>query len=128
MGNDLTNLAELVAIGSTIRDAAEQIGITETKGYNLSRKPEFKAEVARIRTEKTEGLSALALGGAEDALVQLRAIATTAERDSDRIAACRVLLDKAVAFAEMTEFRRRLDELERNADEASRQAGELASV
>lgn len=123
--DELDNLAELVAVGSTIRDAAEQLGISEATAYRTSRTAEFKVRVAAIRTEKTEGLASQALGGAEDALIQLRAIATTAEKDSDRIAACKVLLDKAISLAEMTEFRRRLDELER-ADEEARQAREPA--
>lgn len=114
--DDLENLAQLVAVGSTVRDAAEQLGISERHAYGASAKPEFKARVAAIRTEKTEGLSGQCLGGAEDAIRELRVVATTAEKDSDRIAACRVLLDKAIALAEMTELRRRLDELERRAD------------
>ena len=119
--DELDNLAELVAVGNTIRDAAEQLGISEATAYRTSRTAEFKARVAAIRTEKTEGLSGQALGGAEDAIRELRVLASTAERDSDRIAACKVLLDKAISLAEMTEFRRRLNELER-ANEEARQA------
>lgn len=111
--DDFENLAQLVALGSTVREAAEQIGISESVAYRYSATAEFKARVAVIRTEKTEGLSGQALGGAEEALIQLRAIASTAEKDSDRIAACKILLDKAISLAEMTELRRRLDEIER---------------
>lgn len=117
MADDRRNLAELVAIGATIRDAAEQLGLAERTAYGISGVPEFKALVYAIRTEKTEGLSAQALGAGEEAILMLRAMATTAEKDSDKIAACKAILTQVLPLAENTELRRRLDDLERGAAE-----------
>lgn len=121
MASDLENLAQLVAVGHTIKDAAEGIGIPEQAAYKLSRLDEFKRRVSGIRTERTEGLAAQALGASEDAILMLRTLATTAEKDSDRIAACKAILAQVLPLAESTELRRRLDDLERGATE---EAGE----
>lgn len=124
MAADRENLAELVALGSTIRDAAETLGIPEQAAYKITSKPDFKPLVYSIRTERTEGLSAQALGAAEESITQLRAIASAAEKDSDRIAACKAILAQVLPLAENTELRRRLDEIERGAAEADREARE----
>lgn len=119
---DFENLAQLVAVGKTRREAAEELGIAESTAYRETAKPEFKARVYAIRTEKTEHLSAQALGAGEEAVLQLRAIASTAEKDSDRIAACKVILSQVLPLAENTELRRRLDDLERAAVEKAGEA------
>ena len=122
MDGDLENIAQLVAIGRTIRDAAEEIGIPEHAAYKLSRKDEFRTRVSAIRTERTEALSAQALGASEDAIRELQTLATTAEKDSDRIAACKAILAQVLPLAENTELRRRLDDLERGAAEEAGEA------
>lgn len=122
MANDAENLAQLVAVGSSIRDACHSLGITENVGYKITGKREFKQRVAEIRTEKTEGLSALALGAAEDAIRELRVLATTTEKAADRVAACRAILAQVLPLAENTELRRRLDDIERGAAEEAGEA------
>jgi hypothetical protein len=124
MASDSENLAELVALGSSIKDAAEALGIPESAAYQISRHTEFKAEVYKIRTEKTEALSALALGAAAEALACLRLLARSSERDSDRIAACKAILAQVLPLAETAELRRRLDELEKLAAEEGEAAFE----
>ena len=123
MANDLANLAELVAVGRTVRNAAEEIGLAEQAAYKISAKPEFKAKVYAIRTEKTEGLSALALGAAEDAIRELQVLATSAAKEADRISACDKIIKQVLPLAENTELRRRLDDLERRAAEAAEETG-----
>lgn len=119
MADDAENLAQLVAVGSSIRDACSSLGISENVGYKITGKREFKQRVAEIRTEKTEGLSALALGAAEDAIRELRVLATTTEKAADRVAACRAILAQVLPLAENTELRRRLDDIERGVAEAT---------
>lgn len=115
--DDRCNLAELVALGMTIRGAAEKLGIPANAAYKITSKNDFKPLVYSIRTDKTEGLAAMALGASEDAILMLRALATTADKDSDRIAACKAILAQVLPLAESTELRRRLDDLERGAAE-----------
>lgn len=117
--DDFTNLVVLVALGSTICDAAGELGIPTSTAYKISRQDEFKPAVYRIRTERTEGLAAKALAAAEEAIITLRAIAGTAEKDSDRVAACNAILKQVLVLAENTELRRRLDNLEQRATETT---------
>lgn len=119
---ELENLAALVAVGQSIRDAASEIGLTHDQAYKITCTAEFKARVHSLRTEKTESLAGMALGAAEDAIRELRVLATTAEKDSDRISACKAILDKVLPLAENAELRRRLDDLERAASEADQEA------
>lgn len=125
--DEFENLAALVAVGKTVREACESLGLSESKAYRCTAKPEFKARVHVIRTEKTEGLSALALDAAEDAIRELRVLATTAEKDADRISACDKIIKQVLPLAENTELRRRLDDLERRAAEADSEAGAISA-
>lgn len=122
MADEAENLAQLVALGSSIRDGCQALGITENVGYKISGKRDFKQRVSEIRTEKTEGLAAQALGAAEDAIRELRTLATTAEKDADRVSACRVILSQVLPLAENTELRRRLNDIERGVAEAAGKA------
>ncbi len=115
---DLSNVAELAALGWSIRDACEELGLsydTVCKQTGRKANPEFQRMVSQIRTERTEALAGKALKAAELAVVQLDAIAQTAEKDSDRVSACGKILDKVLTFAENSELRRRIDELEQAA-------------
>ncbi len=123
---DLANLAELVSVGYAIRDAAADIGLSENAAYKISATTEFKAKVHTLRTEKTEAIAAQGLGAASDAIRELQVLATTAEKDSDRIAACKAILSQILPLAEQTEIRRRLDDIERIAEE-NREAREEPS-
>lgn len=116
---DLANLAELVAVGHSIRDAAGELGISESLAYKVSATAEFKAKVHCLRTEKTEHISASALGAAEVAMRTLRELAQSAEKDSDRIKASVEILRTVVQFAEYAELRHRIDKLERASQESS---------
>lgn len=118
--DDFANLAVLVALGHTICDAASELGIPASSAYKISRQDTFRSEVYRIRTERTEGLAAKALAAAEEAITSLRAIASTSEKDSDRVAACNAILKQVLVLAENTELRRRLDEIEQHAAETTR--------
>ena len=54
IGRDSGNLERLaiaVASGSTVRDAAADIGVSERVAYGISPTDEFKKRVAEIRTE-----------------------------------------------------------------------------
>ena len=44
-------LAASVAAGSSIRDAAQAAGCSESNAYTISRTPEFKTQVAAIRND-----------------------------------------------------------------------------
>ena len=113
--NDLENLADLVASGSTIRDAAESIGIPVNAAYKITRTDLFRRRVSEIKSERTEAIAAQSLDAAIDAIRELRTLATTAEKDSDRIAACKTILSQVMPFAEHSELRRRIDDIEQRA-------------
>jgi hypothetical protein len=117
--DDFTNLATLVALGKTIKAASEDLGVSLDRAYHLSRQDDFKPTVYRVRTERTEALAAQALAAAEEAIITLRAIAGTAEKDSDRIAAANAILKQVLPLAENTELRRRLDAVEQRTTETT---------
>lgn len=117
---DSENLAQLVSVGHKIREAAEAIGVPEHAAYKLSCKPEFKRRVSEIRTERTEGLSAQALGAAELGFnVALSVMQDDSQKASDRLAAVKLVFSQVLPLAENTELRRRLDDLERGAAETA---------
>lgn len=113
--NDLENLAELVASGSTIRDAAESIGIPVHAAYKITCTDLFRQRVRETKSERTELIAAQALDAAIDSIRELRTLATTAEKDSDRIAACKTILSQVMPLAEHSELRRRIDDIEQRA-------------
>ena len=113
----LERLAQLVAVGYSVADACKECNISESIAYKNSAKAEVKARVYVIRTNKMEDLSAKALGAATTAVATLKELATSSEKDSDRIAACKAILDKVMPFAELAELRRRLDQLEQRASQ-----------
>ena len=112
-------LAVAVAQGMTVKAAAEEIGCSADYAYELSRKKEFKLRVNELRSEVAEQASGLLMAAASEAIQSLRAIASAAEKDSDRIAAAKAILQMMLPLSENTELRRRLDDIERGVAEAT---------
>jgi predicted transcriptional regulator len=123
LADNAANLARLVAVGYSVRDAAKELGISERTAYRISAPDDFKKSVSVIRTEKTESLSAKALGAAERAIVRLDQLMSTAEKESDQISACRLIISQVLPLAENTELRRRIDELEQRATQEAEGVG-----
>lgn len=121
--DDFENLAQLCAVGYTIRESCEQLGLAENTAYRITAKADWKARVSAIRTEKMEGISGSTLRAAHGALMQLEALGSTAEKDADKIAACKAILQMLIPLAENTELRRRIEELERRAAEQDTETG-----
>lgn len=117
LSDELSKLAELVAVGYSVREACKELNISESVAYKATGKGDFKAAVYAVRTDRMETLSAKALGAAAIAVATLESLATSSEKDSDRIAACKAILDKVMPFAELAELRRRLDQLEQRASQ-----------
>ena len=104
-------LALLVASGLTVREAAKQLGISESTAYRRSERPDFKQRVAEIRSEALSAsvgrLSALVA----DAVGALEAILRNGS-DRDRLAASRIILSSVSPMMELSELRQRIDALE----------------
>lgn len=118
------NLALLVAAGYTVREAAEQLSVTERVAYGISSQDDFKRQVQDIKTERAEALASLVLTAAQKAIARLEQLVDTAEKDSDCITASRSILQYVIPLSESTELRRRIEDLERRAAEQSATVGD----
>lgn len=109
-----------VAAGEKVAQAAEGVGCTLDVAYGLSRRTEFKARVAELRTEATDN----AVGALSDLAVRavhtLRVVMDdAAARPADRINAAKTVLASVNDMAELHELRRRIDALEQAQDEGA---------
>ncbi len=102
-------LAFLVASGSTVKDAAEQLTIPERTAYRYASLPEFRQCVSRIRSE--------ALDAAVGALNDLTAKAVKKLEElldgPEALGAIKTVLGNVSKLSEIGELRQRLDALEK---------------
>ena len=106
-------IASLVAGVSTIRSAAESLGISERAAYRTSGSAEFRNRVAEMRSE----IAGVAVGKHTAAASQaVDALATLLGPENEpkvRIDASKLILASLAPLAEHYELRGRLEKLER---------------
>jgi hypothetical protein len=104
-------LAATVASGKSVKDSAAIAGCTESTAYSLSCKPEFKALVAKLRSEAVEaavGVLTSNASAASNALVRL----LDSDDEKIQLAAASKLLAQLGPLQELSELRSRIDALE----------------
>jgi hypothetical protein len=104
-------LAIAVAGGQTIKSASETVGCALATAYHVSADPDFRAEVAKLKTQAVESAVAVLTSNAtaaSNALVRLLA------SDDEKIvlAAAAKILATLGPLQELAELRQRLDQLE----------------
>jgi hypothetical protein len=104
-------LAELAAGGMSIRDAAKQIGASESRAYRLSSSTEFKKRVAEVQTQAMRlaaGKLSKNAGRACERLAEL----VESQDEAIAIRASTCLLDRFTTLSESIDLRARMAELE----------------
>ena len=100
-------LAVALAAGQTLRDAAAATGISERTATRRWADPDFRRRVCELRADavvRATGKMADAMSIAADRLREL----LSAESESVRLGACRVILEMAAKMLETTELSERL--------------------
>ena len=105
-------LAASVAAGSSIRDAAQAAGCSESSAYNISRSPEFREMVATIRTESIAAAVGVLSQAASKAAQTLVDLLSDEQEPKDRLAAARLILTNLAPIQELGELRERIAKIE----------------
>ena len=105
-------LAVAVAIGRTVRAAAESCGCSERQAYRISATPEFKHRVSEIRSEMTNAAVGLISTAASEAVTTIRELLDSTNEPPVRLNAAKAILANLAQLSELGELRQRLDRLE----------------
>ncbi len=117
---DATLLGALAA-GATVRQAAEQAGVSERTAHRRLSDDAFRRRVAELRGEMVaRALGRMADGMAEaaDTLRQL----LRAESETVRLGACRAALELSVKLRESVELEQRMQDLEKRLSDNEKRA------
>ena len=107
------SLALHLAQGCALRDAAGKSGVSERTAYRVVKKPAFRKLVKRCRSRLWRSLSGKLVAACDDAITELRRVATdSASPATARVSACRGLIEAALRFKDSADVERRLNELE----------------
>ncbi len=105
-------LAVHVAIGKTIRQAAEIIGISEATAYGISSSDEFRNAVSRLRNEAIAQAVGILSEAASKAAQTLVDLLSEEHEAKDRLTAARLILANLGPIQELGELRERVSKIE----------------
>jgi phage shock protein A len=103
---------DLSATGETMEVMASALGVCTRTLRRWKKRPEV-ASAIRERTSEAMALARATLAAAANrAARELDRLATSAEPDHARIAACKAVIENAAKFAQVEELQQRLTEIE----------------
>lgn len=106
--------ANYLARGTTIRETARKIGVSEKSVYSWRQRPAVQQAIARIQQELLSETGGMNISTIPDAIKLLDSIINDPEaRNTDRIAAARTLMSGAQAYQERKILERQINDLER---------------
>jgi transposase-like protein len=106
--------ANYLARGTTIRETARKIGVSEKSVYSWRQRPAVQQAIARIQQELLSETGGMNISTIPDAIKLLDSIINDTEaRNTDRIAAARTLMSGAQAYQERKILERQINDLER---------------
>ena len=106
--------ANYLARGTTIRETARKIGVSEKSVYLWRQRPAVQQAIARIQQELLSETGGMNISTIPDAIKLLDSIINDTEaRNTDRIAAARTLMSGAQAYQERKILERQINDLER---------------
>lgn len=108
-------LAVLVAGGSSIKAAAGVAKCSEQTAYNISATPEFRDQVAAIRSEAIAAAVGVLSAATSLAAQTLVALLSEEHEAKDRLAAARLILSNVGPLSEHGELRQRISDIESRA-------------
>jgi hypothetical protein len=106
------NLALLLASGTSVKNAAVQLGIGSRTAYRIAASDKMKTRVASIRTEVASGTVGTLTLAASEAAAALRELLDASNPPMVRLNACKSILASLSAISELGELRARIDALE----------------
>ncbi len=119
--NGDSTLVLALAAGTTVKEAAEQVGVGERTVYRRLEDAEFQRRVAAARSEMlSRGVGMLADATTEAVSTMRKLLA--AKSESVQLAAARAILELASRLRESVELEQRITELEQQAN------GQVASL
>jgi transposase-like protein len=106
--------ANYLARGTTIRETARKIGVSEKSVYLWRQRVAVQQAIARIQQELLSETGGMNISTIPDAIKLLDSIINDTEaRNTDRIAAARTLMSGAQAYQERKILERQINDLER---------------
>jgi transposase-like protein len=106
--------ANYLARGTTIRETARKIGVSEKSVYLWRQRIAVQQAIARIQQELLSETGGMNISTIPDAIKLLDSIINDPEaRNTDRIAAARTLMSGAQAYQERKILERQINDLER---------------
>lgn len=105
-------LASLVATGSSKRDCAQKLVVSQTTINRMMREPGFKERVAALRLEMVERVLNQFINGLTDAFAQIHLVATSGENEANKLKASMAICDYAIKFSQHVELHERVGQLE----------------
>jgi transposase-like protein len=106
--------ANYLARGTTIRETARKIGVSEKSVYLWRQRTAVQQAIARIQQELLSETGGMNISTIPDAIKLLDSIINDPEaRNTDRIAAARTLMSGAQAYQERKILERQINDLER---------------
>jgi len=101
-----------LASGKTIRDAAQQAGLSERTAFRRINDPEFRRQVREARSEMFSRSLGLLADASTSAVGTLRQLSLSAMSESVRLGAAKAILEIGNRVREVNEIEVRLSELE----------------
>lgn len=108
-------LTAAVANGARIKDAAAEIGCSQSHAYHLSASPTFKQRVAELRAEACNAAVGRLSDAASLAVDTLVEMLDAANEPAIRMQAAKAILANVKPLSEIAELRGRIDAIEKAA-------------
>ena len=106
------SLALLLASGTSVKAAAQQLGIGARTAYRIASSDKMKTRVASIRSEVASSTVGTLTQAASEAASTLRSLLDPSNPPAVRLNACKAVLASLSAISELGELRARIDALE----------------
>ena len=105
-------MALLLASGSSIKAAAQTVGVSVRQGYRIASSDKMKAKVASIRSEVASSTVGVLTQAAAEAASTLRSLLDASNPPAVRLNAAKAILAALQPISELGELRKRIDALE----------------
>lgn len=110
-------LALNLALGVSVKDAADRAGVSERTAHRVSKKPAFVRRLRRIQGDMRERIVGRLTDACTDAVQTLRDLLGAESPATARLGAARAILEHAGRLAEMVQLESRIAALETTKDD-----------
>ena len=110
-------LAGLLAAGLTLKEAAEQAGVSERTARRRWHDPRFLAHVRQLQADMVSQALGRTVDGMSEAAQELRRLMKEASKDAVKLGAAKALIELGVRLRENLELEARIAALEQAREE-----------